>query len=74
MQSSVHKKSNRQRDASRQASRSTDRPTGSWEKIKKKQMEEGQAGEATKMAAIPCRGLPPPPIADTFRLRAQIYL
>lgn len=43
-------------------------------KKKKKQMKEGQAGEATKMAAIPCRGLPPPPIADTFRLRAQIYL
>lgn len=56
--------------------RQADQQTGQWAagKKKKKQMEEGQAGEATKMAAIPCRGLPPPPIADTFRLRAQIYL
>lgn len=55
--------------------RQADQQTGQWAAgKKKKQMEEGQAGEATKMAAIPCRGLPPPPIADTFRLRAQIYL
>lgn len=23
---------------------------------------EGQAGETTKMSAVPCRGLPPPPL------------
>lgn len=55
--------------------RQADQQTGqrAAEKKKKKQIA-GQAGRATKMAAIPCRGLPPPPIVDTFRLRAQIYL